>query len=79
MKGIYYDSPLGRMWLVEDGTGLCGVWFVGQKYYAEGAGNGTMAGQLFQWAETGAFTSSSSEGQSLSERSVGPSEGNTIW
>lgn len=37
MKGIYYDSPLGRMWLVEDGTGLCGVWFVGQKYYAEGA------------------------------------------
>lgn len=29
---MYYDSPIGRMVLVSDGEGLCGVYFVGQKY-----------------------------------------------
>ena len=29
---MYYDSPIGRMVLVSDEEGLCGVYFVGQKY-----------------------------------------------
>ncbi len=31
----YYDSPLGKMRLAEDETGLCGVWFEGQKYFED--------------------------------------------
>ncbi len=35
MKFIaYYDSPLGKITLAGDGTGLCGLWFEGEKYYA---------------------------------------------
>lgn len=30
----YYDSPLGRLLLSSDGSGLSGLWFEGQKYYA---------------------------------------------
>ncbi len=30
----FYDSPLGEILLVADDTGLKGVWFTGQKYYA---------------------------------------------
>lgn len=32
----YYDSPLGRITLAGDETGLRGLWFEGQKYYAPG-------------------------------------------
>ena len=32
----HYDSPLGRMTLVSDGTALVGLYFDGQKYAAEG-------------------------------------------
>lgn len=31
-----YDSPLGRILLAADETGLTGLWFEGQKYYAQG-------------------------------------------
>ncbi len=33
--GVYcqYPSPLGPMILAVDGEGLCGVWFVGQRYF----------------------------------------------
>jgi len=35
MKFIaYYDSPLGKITLAGDETGLCGLWFEGEKYYA---------------------------------------------
>lgn len=30
----HYDSPLGRIWVAADEQGLRGVWFDGQKYYA---------------------------------------------
>ena len=30
----YYLSPLGRMLLAADDMGLAGVWFEGQKYFA---------------------------------------------
>lgn len=30
----HYKSPLGRMLLASDGTGLTGLWFEGQKYFA---------------------------------------------
>ena len=32
----HYDSPLGGMLLSADDKGLTGVWFDGQKYYAQG-------------------------------------------
>lgn len=31
----FYDSPLGRITLASDGASLTGLWFEGQKYYAE--------------------------------------------
>lgn len=32
----WYVSPLGRILLAADGTGLTGLWFEGQKYFARG-------------------------------------------
>jgi len=32
----FYDSPLGGILLASDGEALTGLWFEGQKYYAEG-------------------------------------------
>ena len=32
----HYDSPLGGMLLAADETGLTGLWFGGQKYFARG-------------------------------------------
>ncbi len=32
----HYDSPLGGILLAADETGLCGLWFDGSKYFAEG-------------------------------------------
>lgn len=34
-----YNSPLGTMLLACDDEGLCGAWFEGQKYYAQGLCN----------------------------------------
>ena len=31
----YYDSPLGLIFLAADDTGLIGLWFEGQKYFAQ--------------------------------------------
>ncbi|MEE3361987.1 MAG: methylated-DNA--[protein]-cysteine S-methyltransferase [Anaerovoracaceae bacterium] len=31
----YYDSPLGRIMLAADSEGLTGLWFEGEKYFAE--------------------------------------------
>lgn len=37
MQYIYhYKSPLGGMTMASDGTSLTGLWFDGQKYFAEG-------------------------------------------
>ena len=30
----HYQSPLGRILLAADNTGLTGLWFEGQKYFA---------------------------------------------
>lgn len=32
----HYTSPLGDILLAADDIGLCGLWFAGQKYYADG-------------------------------------------
>lgn len=32
----YYASPLGNILLAADETGLTGLWFEGQKYFAQG-------------------------------------------
>ena len=34
----HYDSPLGEITLAADGEALTGLWFDGQKYYAETLG-----------------------------------------
>lgn len=31
----YYDSPLGRIMLAAEGQALTGLWFEGQKYFAD--------------------------------------------
>ena len=37
----HYDSPLGGILLAADEIGLTGVWFEGQKYFAQGLPAGT--------------------------------------
>ena len=32
----YYQSPLGKILLAADQTGITGAWFENQKYYARG-------------------------------------------
>ena len=32
----YYHSPIGRILLASDDLGLTGLWFEGQKYFADG-------------------------------------------
>ena len=32
----FYKSPLGGITMASDGTALTGLWFDGQKYFAEG-------------------------------------------
>ena len=34
----HYDSPLGGITMASDGNALTGLWFDGQKYFAEGLG-----------------------------------------
>lgn len=31
-----YESPLGTITMASDGDAVCGLWFVGQKYYGAG-------------------------------------------
>ncbi len=35
----YYDSPLGKILLKADETGLIGIWFDGEKYHKENLSN----------------------------------------
>ena len=35
----YYNSPVGRILLASDETGLTGLWFAGEKYYANNLKN----------------------------------------
>lgn len=37
----HYHSPLGTILLAADDTGLTGLWFEGQKYFAQGLGKET--------------------------------------
>ena len=41
------DSPLGRLLLVAQDEGLCGVWMEGQKYFAPGIREGDL-----DWEDT---------------------------
>ena len=31
----YYNSPIGRITMASEGTALIGLWFEGQKYFAD--------------------------------------------
>jgi len=33
IKAAEYDSPIGKIILAAEGESLCGVWFLGQKYF----------------------------------------------
>ena len=35
MYTAWYDSPMGRILLASDGDSLAGLWFEGQKYFAD--------------------------------------------
>ncbi len=46
-----YTSPLGEILLAGDETGLTGLWFEGQKYYAQNLDERHEAGELPLFAE----------------------------
>ena len=53
----HYDSPLGRILLAADGSGLTGLWFEGQRFYAEtlspvhGEGTLPVLDQTAEWLD----------------------------
>ena len=47
----FYESPIGRMLLAADDTGLTGLWFEGQKYFARCLGRETEEKELPVFAE----------------------------
>ena len=53
MQYIYsYQSPLGGITIASDGTALTGLWFDGQKYFAEGLAETAAAKTLPVFNET---------------------------
>lgn len=52
-----YDSPLGEILLAGNGEGLTGLWFAGQKYFAQGLpgdaapGEDTVLAQTCRWLD----------------------------
>ena len=48
----YYQSPLGNILLAADETGLTGLWFEGQKYYAKGLNTDFMTKKIPVFEET---------------------------
>lgn len=53
MQYIYhYKSPLGGITMASDGTSLTGLWFDGQKYFAEGLAETAAAQNLPVFDET---------------------------
>ncbi len=54
MDYIYhYNSPLGRLTAASDGRALIGLWFDGQKYFADTLGKETQEKMLPVFEETG--------------------------
>ena len=47
----FYESPIGRILLAADDTGLTGLWFEGQKYFARCLGRETEEKELPVFAE----------------------------
>ena len=47
----FYKSPIGRMLLAADDTGLTGLWFEGQKYFARCLGRETEEKEMPVFAE----------------------------
>ena len=47
----FYESPIGRMLLAADDTGLTGLWFEGQKYFARCLGRESEEKELPVFAE----------------------------
>lgn len=49
----HYNSPLGRLTAASDGRALIGLWFDGQKYFADTLGKETQEKMLPVFEETG--------------------------
>ena len=47
-----YDSPLGEILLAGNGEGLTGLWFAGQKYFAQGLPGDAAPGEDAVLAQT---------------------------
>ena len=47
----FYESPIGRILLAADDTGLTGLWFEGQKYFARCLGRETEEKEMPVFAE----------------------------
>ena len=47
-----YDSPLGEILLAGNGEGLTGLWFAGQKYFAQGLPGDAAPGEAAVLAQT---------------------------
>ena len=45
----HYHSPLGTILLAADDTGLTGLWFEGQKYFAQGLDKETEEKEFFDF------------------------------
>ena len=87
-----YPSPLGNILLAADEVGLTGLWFEGQKYFANTLPKETvsqeipvlirakkMAGCLFFRERTGLYPSASSCRFNLSSGCVADSAADSLW
>ena len=65
----HYESPLGGVTLGSDGEALTGLWFDGQKYFADTFGKEHEEKGLPIFAETDGWISTLAEGHRILRRS----------
>ncbi len=51
----WYQSPLGMIWMASDGDAVIGLWFEGQKYFAQGLGPDAQKADLPVFRQTAAW------------------------
>lgn len=94
-KTVYtctYKSKLGDILLAADAIGLTGLWFEGQKYFANTLPDGAisqeslilteakrLAGYLFFWQRTGLYSAAASDWLRISTGGVEDFIANSVW
>ena len=92
-KTVYtctYKSKLGDILLAADAIGLTGLWFEGQKYFANTLPDGAIsqespilteakAGYLFFWQRTGLYSAAASDWLRISTGGVADFIANSVW